>query len=302
MLTGRTATLTFSISVVQAGAVASADELKATASAASIPVTEVDYIEIASVAQIDITGRYRFIEEMAIVVDVARKSVQKRLADAQALADSIANELAKLNADSFALTDSLTQSHQKSISDTQAFSEALAKLLARTASDSVVAVDAPRLSLGKALASAFSLTDSSVQAALKGLSDSISTTEAFEAVLVFIRNASDAINATDGTSILFLPRTVEELILVSELAPIGFSKALGDAVSMDDGTSVGDGSTYFFQKSLHNVAFALDVSALGVSKASTDQFTTLESGVVSMQDYCDITYFAEDYVGISTTF
>jgi hypothetical protein len=302
MLTGRTATLTFSISVVQAGAVASAEELKATAAAASIPVTQVDYIEIASVAQIDITGRYRFIEELAIVVDVASKSVQKPLADVQAVADRIANELRKLNADSFLLTDALTRSHQKSLSETQAVTDALAKLLARPASDSFAATDAPSLAPRKTLASAFGLTDSSVQAALKGLSDSVSTTEAFEAVLVFIRNAANSVDATDDSSILFLPGTFAELIAAADLSLIDFSKSVADAVSMDDGTSVGDGSTYFFQKNLHNVAFASDASAHSVSKASTDQFTTSESGLVSAQGYCDITYFAEDYVGVSTTF
>jgi hypothetical protein len=293
MSTDRPATLTFSISVVQAGAVASV---------ASIPVTEIEYVEMASVGQIDITGRYRYIAELAIVVDAARKSVQKPLADAQLVADQLINELRKLNADSFALVEALNRSHQKSLADTQAFSEALAKFLARSLADSTVATDAPSLAPGKTLASAFTLGDSSVQAALKGLSDSVSTTEAFEAVLVFIRNAVDVLVATDSASILFLPRTVEELISASDLSQILSIKALADAVSMDDGTSVGDGSTYFFQKYLNNIALASDTSARSVLKASTDQFTTSESGLVSAQGYCDITYFAEDYVGVSTTF
>ena len=39
-----------------------------------------------------------------------------------------------------------------------------------------------------------------------------------------------------------------------------------------------------------------------LSKNLSDTASTTDAGLLIMQDYCDITYFLEDYVGTSRTF
>ena len=45
-----------------------------------------------------------------------------------------------------------------------------------------------------------------------------------------------------------------------------------------------------------------DTTAKSALKSLTDSNTTSDSGYLYSQGYCDITYFAEDYVGTSRTF
>lgn len=288
-----TTSLSVSVSVAQIGAAVAAS---------SILASEIDYIELTSVGRMDTTGRFRYIEEIAIIVDVARKQVDKRLATAQVVSDRVANTLQKFSSDSFSLADSETLSTGKSLDDPAILVDLLAKILARGVADSVGPQDAPRLTPQKLTASSFGLTDFSTHAAQKGLSDSLALTDFVSTLLLFIRSASDQVAATDRPFLLFLPPTFPESVLASDVVLRTWNKSLSDGVAMDDGTSVGDGSTYFFEKNANNIVFTSDTEARAVTKTSTEQIATPDSGLVFATSYCDITYFAEDYVGISTTF
>jgi hypothetical protein len=288
-----TTSLSVSVSVAQIGAAVAAS---------SILATEIDYIELTSVGHTDTTGRFRYIEEIAIIVDVARKDFDKRLATVQGAEDRIFKTLQTGSSDSFTLSDSESHVAQKAIADEVGFVDLLSKLLVQASSDSVAPLDAQQLALLKAAASDFTLTDFSTQAAAKALTDSVSLADNFSSLLIYIRTASDQFSAADQPFFLFLPATFAEFAPVSDVALVAFNKALFDGVSMDDGTSVGDGSTYVFQKNVNNVVFMLDTEFRAVTKASAEQITTPDSGLVSATNYCDITYFAEDYVGVSTTF
>ena len=45
-----------------------------------------------------------------------------------------------------------------------------------------------------------------------------------------------------------------------------------------------------------------DTARLSIGKLLTDTMSVAESGTIRMQNYCDFSYFDEDYVGTSTTF
>lgn len=302
MIVSSTLGLTVSVRAVQAAASATATELAAAATSASIPITEVEYIELASVGYADTSGQYRFITEIALVVDALRINTHKSLADTQAFADQAAKQPRKLATDSLSLDDRMTRASGKGLADQFAFSEVLAKALATIASDSAAPVDAKSITTSHPVASAFTLADASTHAAQKGVADSVALAEFFNSVLVFIREAADVVAATDRPAILFTPTAKSDGVAIADEALRIYSKSLSDAFALDDGTAVGDGSTYFFEKTLNNIVSMLDARFSLVSKTSTDQFTTSESGLVSAQGYCDITYFAEDYVGTSTTF
>lgn len=288
-----TTSLSVSVSVAQIGAAAAAS---------SILASEIDYIELTSVGHMDTTGRFRYIEEIAIIVDAARKDVDKRLATIQSIEDRIANTLQKPRDDSFFLVDAQALTPEKNLDSPAVFVDLLAKILSRGFDDSTEPQDGPHLTPQKVAASSFELTDFSTHAAQKGLFDSVALTEVVNTLLLFIRNVADQVAATDRPFILFLPPVFSEFVSASDAVLRTWNKTLTDGVAMDDGTSVGDGSTYLFSKNVNNIAFMLDAQSIAVTRASAEQITALDSGLVFATNYSDITYFAEDFVGISTTF
>jgi hypothetical protein len=288
-----TTSLSVSVSVAQFGAAVAVS---------SILATEIDYIELTSVGRTDTTGRFRYIEEIAIVIDENSKEFHKRLATEQGTEDRIFKTLEQVSSDSFTLFDSEDHVAQKAIADEVGFVDLLFKLLAQASSDSVAPLDEQQFTLLKAAASDFTPTDLFAQSASKALTDSVSLTETFSKLLTYVRAASDEVSVTDQPVLLLISASLAELTPVSDVALVTFGKTLFDGVSMDDGTSVGDGSTYSLQKNLNNIVFMLDTEIRAVTKASAEQITAPDSGSVFATNYCDITYFAEAYVGVSTTF
>jgi uncharacterized protein YuzB (UPF0349 family) len=63
-----------------------------------------------------------------------------------------------------------------------------------------------------------------------------------------------------------------------------------------------DGITYQTVKYVNNLAFVSDAKVLSNSLAKTDTVSLVSYGILSSQNYCDMSYFAEDYVGLSRTF
>jgi hypothetical protein len=53
---------------------------------------------------------------------------------------------------------------------------------------------------------------------------------------------------------------------------------------------------------LADTTSAVDATSLSPEKAIADMIELADAGSLVAQNYCDITYFAEDYVGESRTF
>ena len=119
--------------------------------------------------------------------------------------------------------------------------------------------------------------------------------------LVFIRVYSDAIAMAD-----YNRRDVEKGLSdtpqMLDSAVAYLSKTFTDAVGLNDMADLGDGITFFFSHTVANVAFMSDNLHRQTQLGKTDTSSVADSGVLLMQDYCDLTYFAEDYVGSSRYF
>jgi hypothetical protein len=71
---------------------------------------------------------------------------------------------------------------------------------------------------------------------------------------------------------------------------------------MSDTADLADGITYQTVKYINNLAFVSDAKVLSSSLGKTETVTLVSDGVLSSQSYCDMSYFATDYVGISRKF
>jgi hypothetical protein len=165
-----------------------------------------------------------------------------------------------------------------------------------------IITDAVALNVGKTLSSpGVSLEDALTHLTTKGVSDSVSLSEVFLATLVFLRDFADSVDALDAHSIDFSRPLADSFELVENTSSV-FTKSLSSGVAMNDSFDLGDGAIYVFTKGVMNVVFAQDAHVKAYNKALADMIAVTDAGVLAIQNYCDITYFAEDYVGESRIF
>jgi hypothetical protein len=123
------------------------------------------------------------------------------------------------------------------------------------------------------------------------LVDNITTT------LIFIRNLTETITLLDDFSRSVLPTDAVGSV---DTYVSSFGKVVSDVVTMLDNM---DGDIEFqLVKTTSESLAANDSQIFDVLVVKSENTTLSSSGILAMQDYSDITYFAEDYVGIARTF
>lgn len=172
----------------------------------------------------------------------------------------------------------------------------------RYLTDAFAVSDNISFSLSKNFADTFDTTDTPpVLGVTKGLADSVSFTEVFSAILIFLRDFTDTQVFTDAPA-WSMAKPIADTVAFTESKAFTLTRSFSDGFAMNDSFDMGDGAVFTVAKSINNVVFLNDVFSQIISKTESDSVTMSDSGLGSMQNYCDITYFAEDYVGISFTF
>ena len=175
--------------------------------------------------------------------------------------------------------------------------------LVRYITEVAVVQDAAAKTLSKPFADSIaSPLDASIRQVQKVLADSVVMNDEAERFLVYIRDVNDAVTVPDTETRQVFPGPEVDGIGVADQRTAAVSKLISDAFSLNDSSEAGDGSTYSFAKYINNVVFSSDNLASVLTKPLADSFGTSDSGSVVAQSYCDITYFAEDYVGASSSF
>lgn len=161
--------------------------------------------------------------------------------------------------------------------------------------------DAAALSTSKtADADVFSVVDTPAITTAKGLADSAPVTDSVVTVLIFIRTFADTTSLADAKTLLISP-TYSDSVGTSETLTRTFSKALADTFALNDLSDVA-GPTWDFSDYTNNAVSTSDSTVITQDKGYSDSLSTADSGTLISQGYCDLTYFAEDYVGYNFTF
>ncbi len=147
----------------------------------------------------------------------------------------------------------------------------------------------------KALVDTFSMADDETVSALKGLSDSIEMQDALVILLLILRNFADDVAVADADARVYsLPKT--EQVAVADNDFIDWAKSLTHSVTP------ADVSVFLAEKPFSESLSAAEAKALSFTAARVESVTVPDVGLLSVQDYCDFSYFAEDYVGFSQSF
>jgi hypothetical protein len=135
----------------------------------------------------------------------------------------------------------------------------------------------------------------------KTFSDSAAATDVLTLVMNFVRSFSDSVTATDSNTISFSSVQADAVSGTDSITSIAFTKFLADTLATVDSVAITTGESEQDAVAIDDIG-ALDHPVMNVGKSLADSTTTSDSGVLVIQDYCDITYFLEDYVGTSRAF
>jgi hypothetical protein len=267
----------------------------------SLAAASVAYIELGITAELDTTGRFKFIADTVVTTDGIALSLSKPLQDAFSLEDVATKDVGKALADEVSFEDSLlvTLIFLRDFADTFEFADQVTLDIAKAAVDSVAMSEALAYTLSKPFADAQSIADSASLAVAKALTDTIELQDA--ASITYDKLLADASEIVD-LIVFSIDKAITDSQPMADELSITHDKSLADGFAMNDGFGATDGFDFSLSTTFSNVAFITDSVELSTQSVLADSVGITDSGSIISQDYCDITYFAEDYVGTATFF
>lgn len=260
------------------------------------------YTEISVFAEA--TFPDRFIVEVVTPSDRPYKSVTKGRSDLFSVSEDSYFSFGKTAADTVEMQDDTDIEFVlgKLLADTQSLSDAKIIALAKALVDLATASDAKAISLSKALAeSGISLNDIQTLDSGKALADDVSLSDSVIAVRLFVREFLEELFATDAYGLEVTKAPFTEGVASSDSDTYSFSKPVSESIVMIDNM---DGDiTYQVVKVIGElISTPTDSLIRSLEMAKPDSVTLSTTGVAFMTDYADISYFAEDFVGVSSNF
>lgn len=242
------------------------------------------------------------LEDSAAMLSAPVLHVEKApFVDASLVADTtdVVPQLGK--SDSVGAPDTQALNVTKLTNDLFAVAEFIQSVVEKSLSDAVSPPDDTTLAVDKPLSDSAAPLSAKAYDLSKLLGDSVGVTESIEVVIVIIREFSDAVAASEAKALAFA-KASQDSVELAESHARSVSKALTDGVGMSDFTGIGDGLAFVLVRTVANFAFITDNSARQSLLTKSELTNVTDSGSLVNQDYCDLTYFAEDYVGVARSF
>ena len=167
--------------------------------------------------------------------------------------------------------------------------------------DTLTETDATALAITKQLTDITELAEQISLGFSTSIADSQAMSDLFELATTFNRDFADTATLTDLAA-LSVDKLLEDSFTSIDAATFAVTKLIDDSLTLVDSV-VGINFT-----DTEDDAVVIDDLGIdddpewNLGKNLSDTASTTDAGVLIMQDYCDITYFLEDYVGEARTF
>ena len=267
-----------------------------------LPATSVAYIALGVTTSLDVTGRFKLVTDFVATPDGFRFALAKTFAEAVSVSSATRFEYEKAAIqETISLTEVFTKLliYVRTLTDTQGFTDATVLSIERVIADVVTMTEQRSISFSRPVFDTFTTSDNVVTSLARPLADSFAVSELYS--MAFSHPVTDSAAVAD-TVLTVLYKTVFDSFFAQDDAIRFVQKLVSDGVAMSDGFDAGDGAVYSFSKGISNVTIVADATAKTSSKELSEQLALADSGYLVTQDYCDVTYFAEDYVGVRTLF
>ena len=271
------------------------------------PVAQVSYVDVAAQASyldiqvtVELSTPDRIEVEVITPADLISLQPQKNFTESLAsFTDVFSKVLNKANADTFSTAEQITaKAITKALADLQIVAETKEISLVKALLDTVTPAELASLDSVKAIADLLNEPVDFLAVELdKELSDSFTIADAISNLLD--KFEADSASLVDDISVASGPAASDSTGVTDDITST-FGKGLDNSVSITE--------TLVFQlqrfivETFADLLFQTDAQILDITSQKADNILTASNGLLIMQDYCDITYFLEDYVGISRTF
>ena len=213
--------------------------------------------------------------------------------------DFATTHLTKNNFESVPLADSAFTNVTKGLADNFTQTEAISRNTDKALVNTFTATDATSYAFARPVASSFGSTDFTTTHLTKFSSDSFSFTHSLAKVVN--NQLTDTFSHVDSTAVS-ADKVLAHFVITTDAHSKVIGRVIADGFAMNDSADLADGITYQTVKFVNNLAFVSDAKVLSSSLAIADTVNLSSSGFLTSQNYCDVSYFAEDYVGDSRTF
>lgn len=273
--------------------------------ASTLVLVSASYIQpVVDVSWVEATAEASYIQPQfqASWVDIqvtAEVSMPDVLAvDIVTPTDLVSLTTTKNTTDSVTSVDVSTRSLAKVLSETLTTADVITivKTVTPVFGDSVTMSDVFSSLFDKGALDAVALNDTTAFDYSKPLGDSYATVDAFG--VSFITSRSETLTTADD-SVLAVDKQVADTVAPADANSFDITKVLEDFITLADSANITTGIPDQFE--FDSFGF-IDVQVIDFGLNKDDNVTTASLGYLLSQDYCDITYFAEDYVGTSRTF
>jgi hypothetical protein len=269
------------------------------------PIAGLVYTYASVSAILDNTGAFKYFSEQALFTDSKAYSLTKYLSDSFEQQEIVAKTVSRPATDSVSLTDSLRRSTAKAATDLFGASDALSFTSQRNLQTNEVGVltDIAAKNFSKAIQhNIWYVPDYATLSVEKVLSDDFGVSDSIFVQRVYLRAFDEYLTIADDLAFSFNGLDGLENLVVNDSQLFVYAKVFSDGVSMNDALGAGDGIAYTFATSISNIAFVSEALAKSSQTIKSETLAATDSGIIVQQDYVDLTYFAEDYVGVSYTF
>jgi len=276
--------------------VATSAQIAAATVAHVYPVSDISYILLASAAYLDTTGLFKYTTDSVTVVENTAFVVSK-IADADSfyLDDATTVDFGQTTSDSVTMSDSLVAVliFIRDFTETISLADSAAKLISPAYVETVSTSDTNVIAVDSGKADSFSLADTTVFQVNTQRTDSFTLADA--TAFQVDTQRTDSFTLADATAFQVDTQRSDSFSLTDATTAV-YSPAYSDTVSLSDST------TAIYSPAYSDTVSLSDATALSTDKLFSEAMSTSDSGLVVAQNYCDITYFAEDYVGEARTF
>ena len=269
---------------------------------------------------------YKALSDQVLASDVTAAFVGKTFSDVANASEILVQGSAKALFDNPFALDALEKSLGTKRQDQFQASEELLLDAAKQLDDLLNIGDVDVFDMSKPLGDLFSAADTPAKGVSKGFQDQTSTSEFSSRH--FYKAVFDAVSATDSlyfflgayrTSGVSTTEDVEvvrisasgvppqqENQFFTDLAALGINKNLNDNVGVTDDVygeaNIDDDQVTFVGKNVPQTVSASDLRATALQRTLQESLSATATGLVSVTNYCDSTYFSQAYVGIEQTF
>lgn len=276
----------------------------------------------------DVIGKQagKALADQAQTTDTSLRQVSKVQADVASATEVHVKDFTRNIAEVAPTSDVLTKALTfiRGLADTAIGADTAGKRLERQRSEAVGAFDIHIVEQSKVLSEVSSATDTQDKRLERNLADTPSAFDVLSRLVSFQRSyADDALgNDVAGKSVekqLNEPTSALDELVISRAKVLSdfayatddvngasadddqvmqFIRTRNDPVNTDDIIVIASS----FVRTYSEQAGTSEVAAKSFTKASVEQIAAMDSGFIRNQGYCEIDYFAEDYVGTAQTF